>query len=413
MSVAAAVVLLAVAVAAVCALADGALRAAAPHRPGEEPPSLGGTPERERMHRALSFARLLAFTTAGAAAAVALRLDIRAHAAAAALGAAAAVAVVFAAESCARAAGDALGAAALAAVYPVVRAIEWLLAPAVALGARIDRGLQRLLPPSPPSDEEREASEEQFRQVVAAEAEVTRDERELLRGAFSLGDTAVREIMVPRVDVVGVERTTPWSEVVDRVRSSEHARFPTYDGTLDEVVGILYAKDLLPAVIAGEPPPDGWLGLVRPATFIPQSKTIDAQLRDFKASGSHIAVVVDEYGGTAGIVTIEDILEEIVGEIRDEYDEEEAEFESDDDRRYWVSARMTLDELSTRLHHDFEHDQVTTVGGLIYELLGRVPRAGESLAVDGFRVVVERVRRRRIERVYFERVETLAPQEAE
>jgi CBS domain containing-hemolysin-like protein len=210
--------------------------------------------------------------------------------------------------------------------------------------------------------------------------------------------------MVPRVDVIGVDRETPWSELVDRVRSSAHSRVPVYEDTIDEIVGVVYAKDLLPAVIAGVPPEDGWESLVRPATFIPATKRADDQLRDFRQSGSHLAVVVDEYGGTEGIVTIEDLLEEIVGEIRDERDEEEADVEAQDGRRYWVSARVTLDELSRILGVPVEHDEVSTAGGLVYELLGRVPRNGETLTVAGFRVVVERVVRRKIQRLYFERL---------
>jgi CBS domain containing-hemolysin-like protein len=181
-----------------------------------------------------------------------------------------------------------------------------------------------------------------------------------------------------------------------------------FDGTLDEITGILYAKDLLPAAIADEEPGGGWAALVRSAVFIPASKTIDQQLRDFQSSRTHIAIVVDEFGGTAGIVTIEDILEEIVGEIRDEYDVEEASVEQEDGRRFWVPGRMTVDELSDLIGHDFHREGVTTVGGLVYEMLGRVPEAGEAFTIEGFRIVIERVVKRRIERVYFERVEQMS-----
>jgi CBS domain containing-hemolysin-like protein len=142
--------------------------------------------------------------------------------------------------------------------------------------------------------------------------------------------------------------------------------------------------------------------------FIPASKTIDQQLRDFQASRTHIAVVIDEFGGTAGIVTIEDILEEIVGEIRDEYDVEEQSVEQDGDRRFWVPGRLTVDELSDLVGHNFHREGVTTVGGLVYELLGRVPESGETFTLDGFRVVIERVVKRRVERVYFERAEAMS-----
>jgi len=237
---------------------------------------------------------------------------------------------------------------------------------------------------------------------------VSRDEEALLHGVFSLGDTAVREVMVPRVDIVGIERTTNWSEVVDRVRSSEHARFPVYDYTLDNIQGILYAKDLLPFVIDDDEPMHGWQSLVRPASFIPTSKPIDVQLRDFKAARTHIAIVSDEFGGTAGLVTIEDVLEEIVGEIHDEYDDEEPEIEQEENKRFWVSGRLALDELSELLGQDFVREDLSTVGGLVYETFGRVPRPGETVKLGSYKMVVERVRRRRIERVYFERVQTPA-----
>jgi CBS domain containing-hemolysin-like protein len=152
--------------------------------------------------------------------------------------------------------------------------------------------------------------------------------------------------------------------------------------------------------------------LVRAASFIPPTKTIDAQLRDFKASRTHIAIVSDEFGGTSGLVTIEDVLEEIVGEIRDEYDVEERDIEREGDSRFWIAGRVTVDELSEVLGSDFAREDVTTVGGLVYELFGRVPHNGESVVNGGFRIVVERVRRRRITRVYFERLEVVGSRSA-
>jgi CBS domain containing-hemolysin-like protein len=303
--------------------------------------------------------------------------------------------------------GDLLGPAAAGRLAPLIRGTERVLAPVVHAGAWIEGLLDRALPPPARDEEDREVSTEQFRQVVAAEAEVSAQEEALLHGVFSLGDTEVHEIMVPRVDVVAIERSTPWSEVVARVRASEHARLPVYEETIDDITGILYAKDLLPAILEDRPPEGGWTSLVRPAVIIPRTKPIDDQLRDFQQSRNHIAIVVDEFGGTAGLVTIEDILEEIVGEIRDEHDVvEEPPLEQRDGDRYWVSGRVTLDELSEAIGHDFHREDVTTVGGLVYELLGRVPRAGEEFTLDGFRVVVERVRRRRIDRVFFERMAT-------
>jgi CBS domain containing-hemolysin-like protein len=150
--------------------------------------------------------------------------------------------------------------------------------------------------------------------------------------------------------------------------------------------------------------------LLRPRLH-PGAKKADAQLRDFQSSGMHIAIVADEFGGTAGLITIEDVLEEIVGDIRDESDEEEPPIERDGGTRFWMSARLTLDEVSEVLGADLRHEQVSTLGGLVYEVLGRVPRAGEQLTLPGFRVVVERVVRRRVQRVYLERLTEAEPAE--
>jgi len=404
--VSAAVFLFAAGLAFFCALADSASLAAELDPSPDSPPSDGVT-QRERHRRALSFGRVLAQLAAGAAFARWLGAGGRPLPETVGLVALAAVVVVAVTEGAARVIGDALGGRAARALRPFVRAVGALLWPLVALTVRLDTALRRALPPQSAIDAAREETAEQFRQVVTSEADVSRQEQALLAGVFSLGDTPVHEIMVPRIDVVAVERGAPWSEVVDRVRSSEHSRLPVYIDTIDEIVGVLYAKDLLPSVVDGEPPEGGWEPLVRPATIIPTTKRVDDQLRDFRASRSHMAVVVDEYGGTAGIVTIEDVLEEIVGEIRDEHDVEDQPIEREGDRRFWVSARVTLDELSEALDHDLRHEDVSTVGGLVYELLGRVPRNGEQLAIGPFRVVVERVTRRQIRRVYFERLETV------
>ncbi len=394
--------LAAAALAALCAAADGAMLSLDPDD-ALSPPLVALHARRERAHRALAFARVLGHLGAGIGTAVVAASWTRSTLAWMATTIAAAVLLVGLAESVARSAGDTIGAPAAERLLPFIRALESLLAPVVVLGEIIDRGLHLLLPPPERAEEEREATARQFKAVVAAEADVSKDEAVLLNGVFRLAQTDVHDVMVPRVDVIAVDREAPWSEVVDRVRSSEHARLPVYSDTIDNIVGVLYAKDLLPSVVSDEPPPGGWPTLVRPAVFIPGAKKADAQLRDFQASRTHMAIVVDEFGGTAGLITIEDVLEEIVGDIRDEYDEEEASVVQEEGRRFWVSARLTLTELSELLGHDFQRDDISTVGGLVYERLGRVPRSGEEFVLDGFRVVVERVDRRRVRRVYFER----------
>jgi CBS domain containing-hemolysin-like protein len=367
---------------------------------------------REREHRALAMGRVLLYLVGGAALAHALDFAGYPVLYRTLIQLAIALALSALTESIPRSAGQNLTARVQSIAAPATTLASFALAPAVALGARLERGLHLILPPHPEHDMDREATAEQFREVVASEAEVSSREEDLIHGVFSLGETEVHEIMVPRVDIVGIETTTPWSEVVDRFRSSEHSRLPVYEETLDNIIGILYAKDLLPDVVSEQEEPEDWHRLVRQPVIIPTSKRIDQQLREFQSGRRHIAIVADEYGGTAGLVTIENILEEIVGEIRDEYDVEESDIVQEGEDRFWVAGRVTIHELSERLGTDMAQDDVTTVGGLVYELFGRVPRSGEVTTHNGFRVVVERVRRRRIERVYFERVEAaLEPEE--
>jgi putative hemolysin len=365
---------------------------------------------RERAHRALAFARVMAQLSAGVSVALALQLEGKGPAEDLVLRLVAVVVLVGVSESLARSYGSVAGEQLVQRLLPFIHFVETILAPVASLGGWIDGALHRLLPPPARESENREATAQQFRQVVAAEAEVTKDQEILLTGVFRIGDTEVQELMVPRVDIEAIDRDTPWSEVVDRFRSTEHARLPVFGESIDDIVGILYAKDVLPIIVADDVP-DDWTVKLRPAVFIPGTKKADELLRDFQASGTHIAIVADEFGGTAGLITIEDVLEEIVGDIRDETDEDEPVVEREGDARFWVSARLTLDELDELLGTSFKRDDVSTVGGLIYELLGRVPRAGEQLSVAGFRVVVERVLRRRVQRVYFERLDAHEPTE--
>ena len=392
------------------AAADGALLALEPPRERGEGPTVAGMGARSRAHRALSFARIAAQLTAAIAVTYALEIHRAVFPVALAGGLLIGLATMMLLETAPRAVGEAAGARMLAALRPMVRLAEMIFAPIVMLGMRAEARLQRAFPPEE-VDQGGDSREQLGERERDRDTPAPRDEPGILRGVFSLGDTEVQDVMVPRVDIMAVEREAPWSEAMDRVLSSEHARLPVYDETIDHIVGILYAKDLLPIVLTKRAPDEGWPALIRPATFVPASKIIEQQLRDFRATGTHIAIVVDEYGGTAGLVTIEDILEQIVGDIRDEYDVEEAPIEEQEGRRFWVSGRVSLDDLSAALGHRFEREDVATVGGLIFQALGRVPRAGEELTLDGFRIVVERVTRRRIERVYFERLEALAGRE--
>jgi CBS domain containing-hemolysin-like protein len=400
--------------AALAAVADGALFAESPLPPAVSDRSNYGPPSpgvsravsgREQTHRALAFARVLGHLAAGCGLAVALDLADKASATKGVALVGLGLLTVLVAESVARVAGDAMGDDAAVRLRGFTTLIERLFAPVVVLGNWVDRLVAEVVTEAEATQERRDEAAAQFRDVVTSEPDVSGDERELLLGVFEFGETTAEEVMVPRVDMMGIERETPWSEMVDRVRSIQHSRVPVYEETIDEIVGILYVKDLLPSVLADEEPHGGWPTLMRPPVFIPASKRIADLLREFRQAGRHIAIVADEYGGTAGLVTIEDVLEELVGEIRDEYDDEERLIENEDDQRYWVTGRLTLDDLSDALQYDFTRDDVSTVGGLVLELLGRVPRAGETLTIGPFRVIVERVVRRKIERVFLERIE--------
>lgn len=228
-------------------------------------------------------------------------------------------------------------------------------------------------------------------------------QRDMLLGVFTTADTTVDEVMTPRLDMTSVDISATTEEVFDAFKQSQHTRLPVLDGSPDNVAGVLFAKDVVPMAMGLAEPGTRWQTLVRPAAFVPETKTLDNQLRDFQSTPAHIALVVDEFGGTSGLITREDILEEIVGEIRDEHDTEQAPAIRRDGARVWVDGRVSLDELSAALGTTIAHAEVSTVGGLVYSVLGRVPRAGDELTLDGYRVVVERVEQRRVTQVSFEK----------
>lgn len=224
--------------------------------------------------------------------------------------------------------------------------------------------------------------------------------QEMALGVFSLSSMTVSEIMTPRIDIVSVDVSEDEAAVTSTLRRSEHARLLVFDEHADEVVGVLYAKDILPRLRSGETVAESWQTLIRPPAFVPEAKRLDRQLRDFQRGPAHIAVVVDEFGGTAGIVTLEDILEQIVGEIQDEHDVDEVQpVYRHDDGHLTVQGGVALADLEAELGHDFEREDVATVGGLVLAAMGRVPRTGEEFELDGWRFVVELVIRRRVRRV--------------
>jgi CBS domain containing-hemolysin-like protein len=221
----------------------------------------------------------------------------------------------------------------------------------------------------------------------------------MIYSIFEIGETMAREIMVPRIDVLALDVSTPLPEAVEAVLGAGHSRVPIYDGHIDNIVGLLYAKDLLRAWKEGSQ-----LGslrdLLRPAHFVPETKKVDELLTELQQKRIHLAVVVDEYGGTAGIVTLEDIVEEIVGEIRDEYDvNEESLFERVSETEYVFDARIDLDEVNELLQLNLPSGQSDSLGGYIYGQLGHVPAPGEKVHGEPVEFEVLSVTGRRIRKV--------------
>ncbi|MBI4501161.1 MAG: HlyC/CorC family transporter [Gemmatimonadetes bacterium] len=340
------------------------------------------------LHRALHVSRLALLILAGVAASESVGWWYRPALQGWSLGLVAGAFLYMVADALPRAIGT-LAPDAAAAAAGVAQRTLLPFRPLLGLIAAAERVTQALFPPSSEGG------------TAMAPAQ-----RDMLLGVFSLGDMAVADVMTPRLDIAAVEVHSEWAEVIALLRQSEHVRVPVYTETLDNITGILHAKDLVPFVGGLKPEPDQWQHLARPVDFVPESKSLVAQLRVFQRGPSHVAFVVDEFGGTSGLMTLEDILEEIVGEIHDErHADEKPAIEHEGDRRFWVDGGVTLDELSAALGRVFEREEVSTVGGLIYSELGRVPSAGEELVIGEFRVVVEQVVRRRVRRVYFERLE--------
>jgi len=231
-----------------------------------------------------------------------------------------------------------------------------------------------------------------------------KDEREMIYSIFQFGETLTREIMVPRIDITALEVSATIQEAIDIFNSSGHSRVPVYNETIDDIIGLLYAKDLLRVKLNDNEKSEIEPYLRKPY-FVPESKNVDELFREMQAQGIHMAIVVDEYGGTAGLVTLEDIVEEIVGEIRDEFDQgEELEFQQVSDDEFIFSGRIDLDDVYDLLGVDLTEDLADTLGGYIYGQIGRVPVGGEQIKVDGWNLTVSQVSGRRIRKVVATRV---------
>jgi len=252
-----------------------------------------------------------------------------------------------------------------------------------------------------------EAEIQEIMDAGEEEGVINQEENEMIRSILTLGDSMVREIMLPRMEMACVSIEDEVSEVLKSIIASGHSRLPVYEGTIDNVIGLIYAKDLLR--YWGEPDDAIELRkLIRPPFFVPETKNLEELLHDFKKRRVHMAVVIDEYGGTAGLVTIEDLLEQIVGDIQDEYDLETERLSVQGDGSVVADGRLTVQELEEHFDVEIAKENFETVGGLIFHLTGRIPLAGEVIESGTLVLTVLEADERRIAKVHIARKEAQA-----
>ncbi|GBE19162.1 magnesium and cobalt efflux protein CorC [archaeon BMS3Abin16] len=250
-------------------------------------------------------------------------------------------------------------------------------------------------------------SEEELRLLMdlgAEEGVIEEEEKEMIHGVFEFSDTMVREIMTQRTDMNRLDATTTFPQVLDFVIETGHSRIPVYEGNIDNIIGILYAKDLLKYMT--DEKHFNIKRCIRPAFFVPETKNLDDLFREMRGRNVQIAIVLDEYGGTAGLVTLEDLLEEIVGEITDEYDVEESPVNIIDEDTIVVDGKMPIDEVSELLGITLEKDGQESIGGLVFSLFDRIPREKDSIESETLVFTVEEMLGKRIQRVRIKKMES-------
>jgi CBS domain containing-hemolysin-like protein len=296
----------------------------------------------------------------------------------------------------------------IARTWPIWRWTGKLLAPSAGGTDFVERAVQRMSGKEPSLLHSEQELEEEIREVVnegQREGLIEEDAREMIESVMALGEVVVSEIMTPRTDMVSIPISLEWDEALRQVIASGHTRLPVYGESRDKIVGVLHIKDVLQELgrrqNAGHRP---IADLLRKPFFVPESKPVDTMLQEFQRGRTHIAIVVDEFGGVSGLVTIEDVLEEIVGEIADEHDDVAGEgIKTIDERTSEALGGVHLSEINERLGlHLPDEEHFDTIAGFVFHQLGRIPRVGEEITYDGVKIKVLEAARRRIHRVAIE-----------
>lgn len=288
------------------------------------------------------------------------------------------------------------------AIAPVIRFFEFILYPVLALLSYICRPIFALFG----ADIKTTApfvTEEELKMLLSVgeeEGVFEKKEKEMIHSIFEFGDSVAKEVMVPRPDMFCIDAATQLKEAIVKISKEGHSRIPVYEGGLDNIIGFIFAKDLLRISLEGE---DVSLrDIMRPAIFVPETKKIDELMRQMQAVRTHIAIVVDEYGGVAGLVSLEDLLEEIVGEIKDEFDAEEKTIEALPDGSFLVDAKLTISEVNEKLRTVLPEGDYDTIGGFVLTLTGRIPTVGDSVKFGDLNIIIEKVFKRRVTRIRIE-----------
>ena len=271
----------------------------------------------------------------------------------------------------------------------------------------LDR-LAEFLTPKPVSPSEKRKELIATLQEARSEGLIDADALSMIEGVFQVGELTVRDILLPRAQIDWVDIQDPIEKITNEVIKAAHSRFPVFEGSRDNVIGILLAKDLLRTSIESDFQIRDWL---RPAVFVPESKRLSVLLREFKDNSNHLAVIVDEYGGVAGIVTIEDVLEQIVGDIEDEHDVDD---EADNlvqmlDGKYRVRGITGLDQFNEVFGTTFDNENVDTIAGIVMQALGKVPKRGEVIELSGLRFEIQRADPRQIHILIVEKIPSTNP----